>query len=367
MRLSIVFLLSFCWYVKSNNLLANPNMEREDRKLKVGLINNALPISGSINKKYSGVAVDLWKLLATELELKYTFYPLYDQYFGLELTRKGLLDVLIGPYDIDSSNYELLEYSTPFLINSVSLFVKKVDVTFLSVLHELITPLLLNTLALALVSFFIFCVFIWLVEKEKHPLFKKNRFISGMGNSSWVLVSSFLRDLVYEPATSVGRIIISFWLVLSVVFMTIIVSSVTSSILKISSTSYSTYQTHFDIKNKKIGVLENTDSVEIAKSYGASVFQEHKLESLFNLLDQGIIQGVMADKTTTQFFISSKTIDDVYETGLVYRKDFFSFVFPDNSLHKNIINYSLLIHQERGKVLEICRKYFYKDIDNCNI
>lgn len=345
----------------------NPKLETTTKKLKVGLINNALPVSGSIDKKYTGMAVDLWKLIAKDLELKYKFFPLYDEYFGLELVRKGLLDVLIGPYDVNSSTYEMVGYSTPFLINSVGLFMKDTTISFDAVLEELTTPLLVGAVFWSILLFFVFCFLLWLVEKKHHKEFRDTSIISGIGNSSWALISSYLRDLVYEPATTKGRTIMSLWLMFSVIFMTIVASSITSSILKISARKYSLYQNLYDIQGKKVGVMENTESVDIASLYGAFVFQEHKVDHLFKLLDQGKIDAVMVDKTTAQFYVLNTPELHVHAANLVYKKDFFSFVFPyDSSLIKRV-NYRLLTRQEKGDVLKICSKYFYTEIDNCNI
>lgn len=366
MRFSKLILFSTCiFFMCSNSLIATSGAEKEQKILNIGVRSNSMPISGHVDGNFRGFSVSLWKKVVDDLGYSYKYSLINDDFLGLELVRLGVLDAIIGPYDINPVGFDLLDYSTPILINSVNMVVLNHPVSFSSIMNEVTTPLLKNTLLWTFLLFFIFTLFLWLMERKHHSLLKKTTLYNSVGNCLWVLVCAFVRDLVYTPATSSGRWLMSLWLMCSVVFMTILASSVTATIISIKTSKYSEFSSKADIEGLPVGAIENRSGQYVAEKYGARVMLSESFDELFEWLQEGKVKSIIGDKSILQYYIKSHPNLPVHMSSINFETELYAFVFRHGSLLTKEIDHVLLNMQADKSNEGICREFFSGSIEGC--
>jgi len=120
-----------------------------------------------------------------------------------------------------------IDFGTPWLRSSlvaVTAVLRPEPVTFVANIGILLSPETANTLAVILVGVLVVGHFIWLAERDAQPDAFRHRYINGVDDGIWVSMVT-MSTVGYgdrAPVTTVGRTVIAFWMVASLVGMTAI-------------------------------------------------------------------------------------------------------------------------------------------------
>ncbi len=358
MKRVIFLLLLFCGWV--NFAYANTHA------LRVGVFPDTPPISFvDQNQHYHGVAVSMWEEIAARLSLKYSYIPIHSSYDQAVLDlAAGKYDILVGPVSVTHKRLQIISYSRPFFLNKMGLVVKKERVNFFTTIGSIFGATLLVLLVIFLVSFVIFSHVFWLCERGKCKQVSKN-YINGIKEAMWTTITSFLRDVLYDPKSTGARVVLGFWLLLSVIFMATISAVVTATLTYSLTQHHAPFEQVSDLNNRLVGVQSASANTAVAMRTGAKV---QELGSLYHALQElaaGRLDGVVGDYFLVQALIKSHHELNLRMSRLILTNDEYAFALPKGSKLKQPIDIELTNLQDKGFAAAICKEYLYGDFHSC--
>lgn len=221
----VLGLLSFM----SSNLSAEPV---DHTVLTIGYMEHDSPASYSLSGEPRGIAVDLFKATQERLGLTARWVPYRTHQEGLNALSQKNIDMLIGVFVHDQQHAQVGITETPiYFIDTDIIIAPKGTLSFASVLYLIWNDLLQNTLLFSFFAGLLFWILLYLCEGTKHPELKKMPFTEKLSYTFFEIWACFLRDLLYSPVTNIGRLLMSVWMFLSVILITVVTSIMTSTII----------------------------------------------------------------------------------------------------------------------------------------
>ncbi len=333
--------------------------------VNVGLISQEPPVSFFEENRPTGIAFDLLNKIATQQNITLKVFPENSEKQGYLDLRHKKIDLLAGAITPTSLHKHEFHYSLPFMLDTVSVATRHSLVSLSRLIDEMGRTLFWDILLVALLGQLSFSFVLWLTERRHHEEFLSRNMLKGFGYANWAIVSAFLRDLIYEPKTARGRYVMGSWLVCSVVFMTVLASSVTVSIVNIGSVYHNPIKQVSDLRQMKVGVFSHEALAETIKSLGVRAVQEDSESALLNNLHNKKYDAVIDNAVMLDYFLTRHPDLDISVTGLTLRANYFSYVVRKNSPLLSIINQDLVELQSTNFSNEVCRRYLNNHIHEC--
>ena len=197
-----------------------------EENLKVGVVNNAAPCSDYRQNEYSGSSVDIWKEIATELEIPYEFELIESKAEAIEKSQSGEIDIGLSCVNIISARLEQFEtalnpeFSTPYKEDGLAFLSKKQEFGLTLVLKKMFTnKILQRSVSLLFGLSLISASILWLknkgfkhrdlVSKNKFHTFFKGWMMLTMGNGLEELGEGFFTTSVVAMSNIINLIIVS--------------------------------------------------------------------------------------------------------------------------------------------------------------
>lgn len=92
------------------------------KKLRFGIYLNA-PYASETKEGYEGFCIDLWKVIAAELDEPYEFSPYQNLSDLLKDTSEGKVDVAVGNTSITEERLKSVDFSQPFIQGGMQIMI----------------------------------------------------------------------------------------------------------------------------------------------------------------------------------------------------------------------------------------------------
>ena len=342
--------------------------QSQEKTLKVGVALGD-PFVIPMNNEFSGIAIDIWKLIADEEKIKFIFVPMGEHIDdAIAKLAAGQIDILIGPIVPTYERMKLVDFMQPFYLNQIGLVVRTEQVNFFNALSSILTPSFVSALLIFLFVFILYLHVYWYYEirpKQK----TQQGYWEGVKEAFWLHTLDI--DLGQLPSHVRTRQIRFFWLILLTLFFSSLTASITSALTIALSGKYVSYNSIIDFKNKKMAAVIHTAPYDIAKDLGFTILAVDERDGAIDLLLQGKIDAFVdyypvADYYLTQHDLTHKLTMANY----VIQRNTFAFALPNNSPLRRPLNLRLRLQQNYGIIKTICNKYFMgneKSTINCEI
>ncbi len=336
--------------------------------LKVGYISSP-PLVIEKNGELTGISIDLWKQIAEYYHWQYSFVSMgTDTEKALDELTQGKVDVLIGMVSITHKNIKTADFSRSYYINRVGLLETVHHLNFWSYVGHIIGHLLKWSL-LILVALFVILVFLyWKIEKPEKPYDIDSK-LQAFFHTFWLFsVIFFSGSLLVYPKTALGRIISLIMLIITFIFLTTIIGTVTSAFnLSLSNKNLTSFNV---LRNRKFATIKGQAAAEDGRLYGGVPMLVDSMKEAERLLLYRRVSAIVGDYLELQYyleqhydsklFLSPATIA-FYEVGFAYPRD----VEPDLRLK---VDSQLTILKRDDTIQQICVKYLSsRDISQCAI
>lgn len=228
--------------VESLNVTEFPS-ELQKHILKIGVFNSPPFSFLSSEKKWVGLAVDLWETIAQENNLQFEYVALLENNIDgmasqdvVKVVQPALerkkCDIIIWPFpDYVLSGTEKFVYTVPYFTGTLAALVKSQNKFVIDILlRKIFSPTFYNFCFLLFVYLFFGALGFWACERKAQKALKDTSFFKGMGHSFWWSSASFsnIGCNDYSPATYKGRIFGFFWFFLCAIAISSFTAEITS-------------------------------------------------------------------------------------------------------------------------------------------
>ena len=326
--------------------------------LKVGILGSA-PFVINKGDQYDGLSVAYWKSISERIGVPYEFVPTnqsFDQ--SVKDVANGKYDVLVGPVSVTSERAKIVDFSRPYFVNNVGLVVKTQKLGFWDVMLSMFGDAAVQLLMGFMVLLVVFTHLFYFSERRYAERYKGG-YVKGMADASWTTISSFLRDVLYDPVSGLGRFILAIWLVISVVFMAAFTAVVTSTMTYTMSQGNIEIKDKYDLEGRKVAVQAGTSMVGYALNFGAIPVEYKGHSDGFEMLSSGQVVAVLGNFYALKHDLDRYDGDNsLIMSDLNLRNDEFAFVTPKGSKVMRKIDAAILYLQDDQKnVDEVCAEY----------
>ena len=90
------------------------DLDRHEKSLRIGTIDDFLPCSDSVNQTHEGIAIDIWRRIGQRLKLKYEISTISSFDEAVSLAAIGEFDVIASCHEITPERLELIQYAVPY-------------------------------------------------------------------------------------------------------------------------------------------------------------------------------------------------------------------------------------------------------------
>jgi len=337
--------------------------------VNVGILTDDAPASSiTLSGEPEGIGISLFKDIISELPIKIRPIFFHDRRLAIEAIKANNIQVLIGSFDEDATlTKDNITTTIPYLINELSITSLKKSITLYEILTLVFNPLFATVFFSSMSLGLVFTFILYLLEKDKHPHFRHCSNSEKISYCFFTIFSCFFRDLLYDPVTSMGRLLFSIWMVVSVFTITILSALITSSVLFLMNMGSQTLYNIGDLRNHSVGHLYGYPRLNtLLKKSGATTEQYNDITSLFAALREGEVEYIALGRTSLNEYYrqhrkheSLMTTSDIllgYETWSLYvNQSYGSIVFDKPLLHT--INERISQYRNDFHLFEICSHY----------
>ena len=307
---------------------------------------------------YHGMAIDLWEIIASNLDLA-THYVEFSTFRTLvDATRNGSIDVAVTNLTITSHRAELISFTQPWYDGGLRIMVPDEGRSgFQAVIsglgdagHLRAYTWLLIVIAIATIGFTIF-------DRKFDPAFPR-RWREGIAESLYHVTSIATAGRATRKNLFgwIGRIWQALWLVIGVGVIAYVTSSVTSVMTTVSLEKG--IHSLADLPGKTVGVFSGSVAEEFTARLGIASRPYPDIDRAVTALRAGRVEAIVGDAPILEHFAHSKPEENVSVVGNTFHRDKYGFAFPHDSELTHAVTLQILQLIENNTVEELRSRYF---------
>jgi polar amino acid transport system substrate-binding protein len=333
---------------------SGPEVRSVKKKLTVGT-KEAPPFSMKDNDgKWTGISIDLWRQIATELNLTYEFREL-DQYNLLEGLTNGSLDVVVAELTITPERLDRFDFTYPFYTTGLGIAVPfKEKNVLISIIKQLFSRTVLGILIIIFSVVLIVGILVWLFERKLNPEQFGGNAIQGIASGFW-FSGVTMTTVGYgdkHPKTIGGRIVSLIWMFAAVILVSFFTATITSMLtVKQLETSMRGLE---DLKRALVGTMPYTTSESFLKNSLISFKTYKSVEEGLEALINGEIEAFFYDAPELRYMIKQRFQGKLDVLPQTYSQENYGIALVNNSPLRKSLNRVLLQkirHQEWQETL----------------
>ncbi|MDA0205536.1 MAG: transporter substrate-binding domain-containing protein [Acidobacteria bacterium] len=306
--------------------------------------------------RLEGFDIELWQAIAQNAGLQYSFelLPLSDLLTAVEEDR---VDLALSGISVTSAREERMDFSHPYMTAGIRILTKADD-----------SPKLLRYAqsawgsgagrALAfLVGFILICAHVFYIAERGSKSVSRS-YLPGIFESAWFVVATMTTvgygDLT--PHRWLGRFVAFVVMITGIGLFGILVADLSTAMTleqlqaRISVPS--------DLAERTVVTVRGSTSVEVARSYGASVREEDSIESAIAVLDGGDVDAVVFDSPPLLHYLQMHPDDSAVLVNGQLTAENYAIAVPTASPLLETVNRSLLTLEETGQRDRLYTKWF---------
>ncbi|HRE42066.1 MAG TPA: transporter substrate-binding domain-containing protein [Ignavibacteria bacterium] len=353
MKIIILIIGLFC---STSNVIFAQTVKLQDKIIKIGVYESKPFSYKDVTGEWTGIAIDLWKLMASKNGIKYEITEIkQDEITGF--LDSGKIDVVVSNIGLDSLNFSRIDLTYPYYSSEIGFAVKDVSnvKVFESILDIIFSWQFVQLMFVFVLSFLPVGILIWLFEKKVDKKDYGNGILKGIGNGLFWAGTTFTTIAGEKnPTTFAGRLVTIIWMFISVVAVSFFTAGVTNIITQ--DVLNSRILNKKDLAKKEVGILNEFRDGEI-ESMGAKVKFYGNYEEGLDALNNQEIYAFIASDYVLRFYIKMNDYSDVLMYPMREEIVQFSFGLKKGSEYTGEVNRLLLNHIQLGEFEAIKNKY----------
>jgi len=368
--LKYFFLCLSLLIISSTSLFSKENaLPPEDKIYQVGVIEDP-PFVISKDGNWTGIAVDIWEMIAESLSIKFAYLPLKttDPMIALQMLEAKECDILLASVGAILEQYRKgkirssVEYSRPYFVDTIGVLEEKSLPNFLITFFETLAASVGFWLSILSIIFAVYVLVLWFFEKES--IFEMPTPQRPPENIWGVLKYAIWKQLARGhsgiPRTTWGKASLLGWLSSSYIIMLLL----SSSVISFMTASIGDYRGNIT----NLDQLEKVEMISVKDQIQTLMVQEQGLRpKKVDTFDQGF---EMLKKHQAKVMIDSGAHADYYlrETGsmtvhlipFTLRYVLYSFAFSEENPLLSSVDQVLGDFHRAGSTQGVCKSYLSK-------
>jgi ABC-type amino acid transport substrate-binding protein len=321
---------------------SGPEVRSFKKKLTVGT-KEAPPFSMKDNDgRWTGISIDLWRQIATELNLTYEFREL-DQYNLLKGLTNGSLDVVVTELTITPERLDRFDFTYPFYTAGLGIAVPfREKHVLISIIKQLFSSTVLGILVIIFSTLLIVGIVVWLFERKLNPEHFGGNTIQGIGSGFWFSAVT-MTTVGYGdklPKTIGGRIVALIWIFSGIILVSIFIATITS-MLTVNQLETSVRGLE-DLKKALVGTMPFTTSESFLKNSLISFKTYKSIEEGLEALINGEIKAFVYDAPELRYRIKQRFQGKLDVLPHTYSQENYGIALVNNSPLRKSMNRVLL-------------------------
>jgi polar amino acid transport system substrate-binding protein len=256
----------------------------------------------------SGISVDLWRRVAERLERQFKLIPVSEMESILSGLEQGQFDAAIGAITITPEREKRVDFSYPAHRSGVAVALRKEKgplaalKSYVAAATEL-GPLIISSLAMLV----LIGIVMWLIER-RHPSAQdsESSVVTLRDGLYWAIVT--MTTVGYgdkTPKSTVGRVIAVSWMFASLVWVSLLSTSLVSR-LTVERVESRDLATTIDLTRKKLAAVAHSSGAEYLDAHRLPYMKFSNLPDALDALAGGTSDAVVNSVGALQYLISKR-------------------------------------------------------------
>jgi polar amino acid transport system substrate-binding protein len=317
------------------------------------------PFVFSEKGELSGFSIDLWRSIASKINMKSQFveYPTVPDL--LSAVKNNKANVGIAAISITAERQQEFDFSLPMFAAGLQILVRNPETNssgFPNILQLFFSPTLLQVIGLALLLIVVASHIIWLSERHHQEGMISKSYFPGIFKAGWWAAATLATQADEMPKGVIGRLVAIVWMFIGVLFVAYFTATAT--------TSLTVQQLQGDIKSaddlpgKLVTTTAGSTAATYLKEHKISILEVAKIQQAYDALQTKKADAVVFDAPVLLFYAANEGKGKVEVVGSIFREENYGIVLPNNSPYRKQINNALLSLKENGTYQALYDKWF---------
>lgn len=310
--------------------------------LVVGVVDSP-PFAMNVDGEWTGLAVELWRLTADELDIAYRLEPVADLQALLDAVGAGRVDVAVGPMTITPELQRKMDFTIPYMHAGLSIATVPPSFRgwFLALQRTFSSRVWLALLGLLAASLF-FGMVMWVLERHRNYESFGGGFLKGIGEGVWWATST-MTTVGYgdrTPVTPMGRTVGIVWMLASIVLISGFTAMVTSA-LTVHQLRPLIRSVH-DLAHLQVGVVRGSDASAYLARHQVDLIPYNDMETGLNAVVDGDIVAFVGEGPSLRYLTRTKYKRELALAPHVFDYNYLALAVPNGSPRRRPLNVGLL-------------------------
>lgn len=345
-----ILIFSFFCLIPAAQLHAQKDTSITVENIRVGIAGSA-PFLIKDGNDLSGIAPEIWSLVADSRGWKYHYVYFQSVGEALNAMTKDSVDLVAGPVTITSERAEHIDFSQPYYQSSLGLLSRVEKMTLWNRVKPFFSVKLIYAVFIFLFILALVGTFIWLAERKASPEQFPEDPLRGVGNGMWLAIVTMSTTGYGDkaPITFWGRVIAGTWMVVSIIFATSMVAGIAST-LTLTGLGNDTINNIGQLAGKTVATVKDSPAEDFVEDISVKEVLVNNLSEAISKLQSKNVDAVIYDRPQLMYYLKSKKETTLYLGKSEYYKQGYGFAFPRSSKIRDQFNVFLLEARERKKV-----------------
>jgi len=312
---------------------------------------------------WTGVSIDLWRQIATELNLPFEFQE-RDLQGLLGGVADGSLDLAVAALSITAEREEICDFSHPYYVTGLGIAIAlKQRTPWLVVLRKLFSLHYLKIVIGLCVLLLALGTLIWWFEHKRNPEQFGGGTTAGIGSGFWWSAVT-MTTVGYgdkAPITLWGRVVAITWMLLAIIIVSVFTATITST-LTVAHLDVAVKGPQ-DLPRVRVGAIADTTSEVYLRDHQISHTSfKTALEGL-GAIDAGAIEALVYDVPILRYLIQNEFKGGLDVLPHTFNREDYGIALSKSSSLREQINRVLLEKIQGREWQDILHQYLGGSFD----
>ena len=346
--------------------LAAPGWAQESptpsaQKLIVG-VKEAPPFAiKQADNTWSGLSVELWQAIATDLQLSYTWRET-DLPGLLQGVADGALDVGVAALTITPERERLLDFTQPFYITGLGIAVPAQPSSGrLAIVRRIVSRPFLEIIAFLALMLLGVGTVIWLCERRHNPQQFGGGVFHGLRAGVWWAAAT-MTTVGYgdkSPTTTVGQVVGLLWMFTSIIVAAGVIASMTAALTVAELTSR--VRGPEGLADSRVGTVPASTSEAYLRTHRLPYHAYATVLDGLRALATGELDAMVYDAPLLRYLVAKELAGRVTVLPITLERQYYGIALPTGSPWREQIDYVLLEKIRQPAWHDLLYRYLGKD------